>query len=207
MKSLAFISSTAAALLLAGSALASPLTYNATITNGYFGNPLSLLSDGVIPPDYTPWDSTFDIWTYDAGSTVRFDFAGPVRISSLLGTFDNNDDYVFTFYNGTTQTGQVMAAAADGFVSVGAGGVETFEGSDSSDGHYYSPFDLSGSPILATSVVMSIGPSNDSALGIGEVQFNGSAAPEPASWAMMIGGFGLVGATMRRRQRSKLSFG
>ena len=26
-----------------------------------------------------------------------------------------------------------------------------------------------------------------------------SAAPEPASWAMMIGGFGLVGAAMRRR--------
>ena len=28
----------------------------------------------------------------------------------------------------------------------------------------------------------------------------GSAVPEPASWAMMIGGFGLVGAAMRRRK-------
>jgi len=28
-----------------------------------------------------------------------------------------------------------------------------------------------------------------------------SAAPEPASWAMMLGGFGLVGAAMRRRTR------
>lgn len=27
-----------------------------------------------------------------------------------------------------------------------------------------------------------------------------SPAPEPASWAMMIGGFGVVGATMRRRK-------
>lgn len=26
--------------------------------------------------------------------------------------------------------------------------------------------------------------------------------PEPATWAMMVGGFGLVGATMRRRRRS-----
>jgi PEP-CTERM motif len=34
---------------------------------------------------------------------------------------------------------------------------------------------------------------------IGEVAFNGHI-PEPASWAMMIAGFGLVGAAMRRRQ-------
>jgi hypothetical protein len=26
------------------------------------------------------------------------------------------------------------------------------------------------------------------------------AVPEPASWAMMIGGFGMVGAAMRRRR-------
>jgi len=29
-----------------------------------------------------------------------------------------------------------------------------------------------------------------------------SGVPEPASWAMMVGGFGLIGAAMRRRQRS-----
>ena len=27
------------------------------------------------------------------------------------------------------------------------------------------------------------------------------AVPEPASWAMMVGGFGLIGGTMRRRRR------
>ena len=27
-----------------------------------------------------------------------------------------------------------------------------------------------------------------------------SAVPEPATWAMMIGGFGLAGATLRRRK-------
>lgn len=31
------------------------------------------------------------------------------------------------------------------------------------------------------------------------VNLSGSTVPEPASWAMMIGGFGLVGAAMRRR--------
>jgi hypothetical protein len=44
------------------------------------------------------------------------------------------------------------------------------------------------------------------ATGLSEVRFNTAAAvPEPASWAMMIGGLGLVGATLRRR-RSKISF-
>ncbi|HWI87470.1 MAG TPA: PEPxxWA-CTERM sorting domain-containing protein, partial [Sphingomonas sp.] len=29
-----------------------------------------------------------------------------------------------------------------------------------------------------------------------------SEAPEPSSWAMMIGGFGMIGATLRRRKVS-----
>lgn len=36
---------------------------------------------------------------------------------------------------------------------------------------------------------------------ISEVEFYGTAVPEPSSWAMMIAGFGMVGATMRRRRR------
>lgn len=34
-----------------------------------------------------------------------------------------------------------------------------------------------------------------------------SAAPEPASWAMMLGGFGLVGGAMRARRKVAISFG
>ena len=33
-----------------------------------------------------------------------------------------------------------------------------------------------------------------------------SAAPEPAAWAMMVGGFGLTGAAMRRRRSARLRF-
>jgi len=29
-----------------------------------------------------------------------------------------------------------------------------------------------------------------------------ASVPEPASWALMIGGFGMVGATMRRRRQT-----
>lgn len=31
-------------------------------------------------------------------------------------------------------------------------------------------------------------------------------APEPASWVMMLGGLGLIGATMRHRRNPKVSF-
>lgn len=35
--------------------------------------------------------------------------------------------------------------------------------------------------------------------GLSEVQFSGAAVPEPASWALMIAGFGLAGTALRRR--------
>jgi hypothetical protein len=34
-----------------------------------------------------------------------------------------------------------------------------------------------------------------------------SPAPEPASWALMLGGFGLVGGAMRSRRKAALNFG
>ena len=32
------------------------------------------------------------------------------------------------------------------------------------------------------------------------------SAPEPASWALMVGGFGLVGGAMRSRKRTAVTF-
>ena len=41
---------------------------------------------------------------------------------------------------------------------------------------------------------------------VSEVQFFSGAVPEPASWAMMIAGFGIVGGAMRRRQTRRFTF-
>ena len=43
--------------------------------------------------------------------------------------------------------------------------------------------------------------------GVSRGSFTLSAAPEPASWAMMVGGFALVGLALRRRQQMTVSFG
>ncbi len=40
---------------------------------------------------------------------------------------------------------------------------------------------------------------------VGEAQTPTAGVPEPATWAMMIAGFGLVGASLRRRRRTAVS--
>jgi hypothetical protein len=39
------------------------------------------------------------------------------------------------------------------------------------------------------------------------VYTQGSAAPEPSSWAMMLGGFALIGGCLRSRRKATVSFG
>lgn len=47
---------------------------------------------------------------------------------------------------------------------------------------------------------------NPSGLRVEFLESNVTAVPEPATWAMMIMGFGLVGAAARRRQNVRVSF-
>jgi hypothetical protein len=39
------------------------------------------------------------------------------------------------------------------------------------------------------------------------VLYHTGAVPEPISWAMMLGGFGMIGGVMRARRRTEVSFG
>jgi hypothetical protein len=45
------------------------------------------------------------------------------------------------------------------------------------------------------------GGSNTAVFTLGQVTVPVAAVPEPATWAMMLGGFGLIGAATRRRSR------
>lgn len=49
-------------------------------------------------------------------------------------------------------------------------------------------------------------PGSFPACAIGEVAFRATGAPEPASWAMMVGGFAAVGGALRGRRKSIASF-
>lgn len=55
------------------------------------------------------------------------------------------------------------------------------------------------------------GGSNTAVFTLGSVTVPGTgnfpdAIPEPATWAMMLGGFGLIGAASRRRMRTKVTY-
>ena len=49
------------------------------------------------------------------------------------------------------------------------------------------------------------GGSHTAVYTLGQVTVPAPAVPEPATWAMMIGGFGLAGSFIRRRQRAPLT--
>lgn len=61
---------------------------------------------------------------------------------------------------------------------------------------------ITGLNLTGTShTIQFLGQGNGAWTFISEVSFAGtSAVPEPASWALMIGGFGLVGVALRRRR-------
>ena len=40
-----------------------------------------------------------------------------------------------------------------------------------------------------------------------DISSSGGAVPEPASWALMLGGFGAIGGAMRSRRKAAVSFG
>ena len=57
-----------------------------------------------------------------------------------------------------------------------------------------------GTLITTTGYILQIGPDGYNG-GVSDVSFTtANAVPEPTSWAMLIAGFGLVGATLRRRR-------
>ena len=51
----------------------------------------------------------------------------------------------------------------------------------------------------STGYILQVGPDGYNG-GISNLSFSTNAVPEPANWAMLIAGFGLVGATLRRRR-------
>jgi hypothetical protein len=160
--------------------------YDSSVVN--YNGSLSLLTDGVAPADGSAYNGSNMVWFDNNLTAFNFDFGGLVSIDSLLATVDNNDYYFFDFYNNGVFVGFSQINPAQGSVN---NGVETFS-------FAY------GSPILATSARVSAG-GGDTRNGIGEVQFGSStfaaAVPEPATWAMMLVGFGGIGFSMRRQRK------
>lgn len=104
---------------------------------------------------------------------------------------------VFTFASPITAWGADFAAFQNDLIrsTITAGGVTvTPLAQFGNTGRFYGFI----SDVAFTTVTFA-GVQNDG-FAIDNVSFAGGTVPEPASWAMLIAGFGLVGATARRRR-------
>jgi hypothetical protein len=70
--------------------------------------------------------------------------------------------------------------------------------------HVYS-FDLDTGLLVPGQLHFGVGDGNFSD-NSGSYRITVSDAPEPASWAMMVGGFGLIGSALRSRRKALVSF-
>jgi hypothetical protein len=146
-------------------------------------------------PSYTSYYynwGTGNVLTFKQNGVITINFTAPVTAFSInLSTFNDDNNpatpagapstvYGFDVTVGTGQGSYVVSTKAlPTMAFFGATSTTAFTSITLTGGNNFTNFD---NLTLATAV--------------------GGAVPEPATWAMMIGGFGLVGGAMRRRAGS-----
>lgn len=185
---------------------------------------LATLALGMAPPA----SAALMISVQESGANVVANIGGSLNVDGLTATGSQYNvgliaifpsiNVVFSGGDYTIYSGLIGPAgfgtganilSASSFAGDAVGIIYDFQGS------FLAPLDyISGAPLSATmtfanqtlsSIGLTIGtyvytlPNDTLTLYIG-TQVPGSTVPEPASWAMLIAGFGLVGAAMRRRK-------
>lgn len=161
--------------------------------------PPSKLTDGVVgvagwaTNSGTEWDG----WLYKPVVNIDFNFGAATSISSVSigSTQDDLNDVVLPSYNVFSSSNGVTWTFVQGLVVPPS----TANNNNPYSTAPHSFFTLSGLGINAQYVRVST-VANGPWTFIDEVRFEGSTVPEPQSWALMMVGFGLVGATLRRRK-------
>lgn len=163
------------------------LISNFDTTAGLTLNNASIRSDSVSGVSAAPFGDATSYLSVLGGGSATLDLGGAFKsLSFYWGSIDKYN--TVEFYNGTSLLGSftgddVPAAPANG-TQVG--------GSD----NRRVQFDFGGAS--ATSVRFL---STQNAFELDTISGTG-AVPEPATWALMMTGFGLVGASLRRRNRA-----
>ena len=116
-----------------------------------------------------------------SGITFRFDNNSAVATQSSVGAYNADGDQLARLDLGTNSVQYDGVSGFGTLMTINATGVSQLRFSNGPNG------------------------GNGLAFGVRELSFTNSAVPEPASWALMIGGFGLIGATARRRRQIAVS--
>lgn len=171
-------------------ALPGGITYSSTSSSSVIGfGGYGLQQNGSLP-------TALIVGTNSPSATVTFSFASPVSM------FGGDMNYSLLFSNGLPDGNNPVISAFDSLNGLIAsydlfalapistpGGVDAFE---------FRGIDGGGTPIASFTI------SGGFAVIAGQVGAVGSV-PEPATWAMMLIGFGAVGYSARRRRRSGIA--
>lgn len=154
-------------------------------------------------------------WTATAGDGIEVQnhAAGdPFSETNLVELDSNNNSamsrsieagtYTLNFYYSARPN---VASASNG-IDVLLNGVSIFNiTGDGGAGTNWLPQSLSfGASAASTLTFAALGTSDSLGGYLDNISLAG--VPEPASWAMMLGGFGLLGAAARRRNRSSVTY-
>jgi hypothetical protein len=206
------------ALLISLSGVGAPAMAANLLVNGNFeasSNPTTTPpgwtnighSDGVIPYTIGPLPAFDGKYFYDLGGYG--DPTGPVgdgimqSVATVIGK-----SYKLSFGLSSEDV------AGDSALQVLIGGQSTLYPLTSTGTWFLKGFTVQTIDYVATSAMTDIkfievknssGGFNDPL--IDGVSFASSSAPEPASWAMMLGGFGLLGSSLRAQRRARIAFG
>ena len=176
---------------------ATPSTVSSGITQSESGsNAIRSVSSGsATRPDFAT-GNFLAIHTNEGNNLASYtlNFATPVQfLSFVFGTLDTYNSVKLTFSDSSflTLTGAQIAKGASALINDFSGLTNGSLGSGNAEGR--ASYNMNGGPGL-TSITFQ---STNRAFEIDSIA---TAAPEPATWAMMLLGFGLVGSQLRRRR-------
>ena len=176
---------------------------NGTTTNN--GRNIIWLADGAYGL-YTPYGVDFIDLT---GTTDSAPFDG---LSQAVATTPNQT-YTLSFAIGAQgPASQGMSGVYGGPIAVTATAGSTSQtfifagiGGTSENGTNWSSRSLTFTANSASTNISFVGGTGNQFIGLDNVSLDVAAAPEPATWALMIAGVGLAGATLRRRKAASPS--
>ena len=162
------------------------------------------------------WDTAVEIYTYDEeGNWVpaRFDYTAAITRTMLFGTSS-----LVTSYSGAgsinlpRENSYGFSVSGSSNVSLTGGAVDFFIGTDTFYPRDRSAYNLTGNLVLPPDAYGDWSFSDSDFSDIFKITYTytaagGGAVPEPASWAMMMVGFGGIGYAVRRKKKVAAALG
>lgn len=190
MQKILLAATTAAALALAGAASAATITFDgqsgSATSYTEAGVTFTPVGGGVFSFTGTPNGTNGLLGEGSPRQTIRADISGgATSVSVDLGDYGADDDQLFL---SIFDAFDVLLGQTQFFFSSSIEGMQTLTAS---------------APGIAYAVMGSTAPSlNGSSVYVDNFTYEsaGNAVPEPATWALMIGGFGAAGLMLRRRK-------